>query len=211
MNRSTSNLIKIIAMLTMLIDHIGAVLFPHLLYLRIIGRIAFPLFAFLLVMGFKHTRNLNRYLFRLLIFGLISQVPYHFLAPGRINVILYFFVALLSLALYNKHKNHIYIPVLAGIITESLNMSYGAYGIIAIYIFYFLYDRKIHLSIAFILLNLLYLGAYSNYIQPLSIMSLPFLFINLKSIDIKMNKYIAYLFYPVHISVILLIKYYGLS
>lgn len=211
MNRSTSNLIKIIAMLTMLIDHIGVLLFPQHQYLRIIGRIAFPLFAVLLVSGFKHTRNLNRYLFRLLIFGLISQIPYNFMAPGRINVILYFFVALLSLAIFDKYRHHIYIPIIACFITETLSMSYGAYGIITIYIFYFLYEKKIYLSLGFILLNLYYLVAAGSYIQPLSVMSLPFLFINLKTIDIKMNKYIAYLFYPLHISVLLIIRLYCYS
>lgn len=81
--------LKSIAFLAMLIDHIGVLIFQPLLsathepaYLilyqvaRAIGRLAFPLFIFLLWEGFNHTRNIKRYASRLLIFGIISQVPY---------------------------------------------------------------------------------------------------------------------------------------
>lgn len=208
MSKSTSNFLKIIAMLTMLIDHTGAILFPGVLWFRIIGRIAFPLFAYLLVVGFKNTRNVNRYLIRLLIFGLISQLPYQYLAPGRYNVILYFFIALLSLKFYTNKR--FYIPVIVALLTEYLSISYGFYGIITIYLFYHFYDNRNYISIAFFILNLIYFTAYNSIIQPLSVMALPFLFVNVNHLDIKMNKYLSYLFYPVHISILLLIKYYSL-
>ena len=210
MSKSTSNFLKIIAMLTMLIDHTGAILFPEYLWLRIIGRISFPLFAYLLVVGFKHTHNVNRYLIRLFIFALISQIPYQYLSPGRFNVILYFFIALLSLKFYDKSNKRFYIPVIVALLTEYLSISYGFYGIVAIYLFYHFYDNKTYISIAFFILNLLYFTAYNSIIQPLSIMALPFLFVNINHLNIKMNKYISYLFYPVHISILLLIKYYNL-
>lgn len=210
MNRSTANLIKIVAMVTMLIDHIGAILYPEIFFLRIIGRIAFPLFAYLLVMGFRHTGNINRYLLRLFLFGLISQIPYHYVLPGHINVILYFAVALVSLKLYAPRKQHLYIPILAALLTEILNMSYGAYGIMTIYLFHFFFEDRPKLAAGFILLNLPFIGIFGHYVQSLSIMALPFLFLRIEHLDIRLNKYFAYLFYPVHLSILLLIKYYGL-
>lgn len=72
--------LKIIAITTMLIDHVTAIFIPQdtWIYLvgRIIGRITFPIFLFLLVEGFFHTRNIQNYLKRLGIFALISELPY---------------------------------------------------------------------------------------------------------------------------------------
>ncbi len=203
MSKNTSNFLKIVAMVTMLIDHIGALFFPHIMMFRIIGRIAFPLFAYLLVTGFVHTRNINNYLVRLGIFAVISQIPYHFFAPGRYNVILFFFLALLSLKYYKK--NRIYIPLIVGILTEYLKISYGMYGIIAIYLIYTFYNKDIKKTmLSFTLLNILFTLTTHNIIQFYSILALPFLLLNIKK-EIHMNKYIAYVFYPVHMSILLLI------
>lgn len=66
--------LRIIASICMLIDHIG--LFFDIFIFRLIGRVAFPLYAFLLVNGFRHTKNRLRYASRLAIFAVISQIPY---------------------------------------------------------------------------------------------------------------------------------------
>ena len=72
--------LKMIAIITMLIDHIGAIFIPEntLLYVifRGIGRLAFPIFVFLIVEGFYHTSNIKRYLARLGIFALLSEIPF---------------------------------------------------------------------------------------------------------------------------------------
>ena len=54
--------LKIIALVTMIIDHIGAIFYPDLVFLRIIGRIAFVLYAFMLVEGVYHTNNIHKYI-----------------------------------------------------------------------------------------------------------------------------------------------------
>ena len=68
--------LKCIAVLTMIIDHTGAVLFPGDLVFRYIGRISFPVFCFLLVEGFSHTRDMRKYMLRLGVFAVISEIPY---------------------------------------------------------------------------------------------------------------------------------------
>ena len=69
-------LLKWIAIITMTVDHIGAVLYPELDVLRYVGRLSFPLFAYLLVMGIENTRNVRNYFTRLFVFAIISQVPF---------------------------------------------------------------------------------------------------------------------------------------
>lgn len=84
--------LKLIALITMLIDHIGAVLFPQIALLRIIGRVSFPLYAFLAAEGCRYSRDRGRYALRLGIFALVSEIPYdlalhpEFLERGQIGM-----------------------------------------------------------------------------------------------------------------------------
>lgn len=73
----SSFFLRNLAMLLMLIDHTGATLFPDLIWLRYIGRLAFPIFAFLIVEGYFHTKNLQHYLLRLLALAIVTDIPYH--------------------------------------------------------------------------------------------------------------------------------------
>lgn len=68
--------LKIIALVTMIIDHTGAVLFPQYFTLRLIGRIAFPIYIFLIAQGCRHTRSMEKYMLRLFVFALISEIPF---------------------------------------------------------------------------------------------------------------------------------------
>ena len=95
--------LKTIAILTMLIDHVGAGLYPSQIWFRVIGRIAFPIFAFLVCEGFFHTRNVRRYAVRLGIFAIISEIPfnllhsYHLFDPDAQNVFFTLLIGLLTI------------------------------------------------------------------------------------------------------------------
>lgn len=95
---------QILAMLTMLIDHLGIVLFPEDEWMRIVGRLAMPLYTYALVIGYRRTRSLRRYMIRLAVIAALSQLPYHYalLGPDEIfefNVVFTLLAALVVLRL----------------------------------------------------------------------------------------------------------------
>ena len=79
----TSTGLKLIAMLTMLIDHAGGHINGNIIWMRFIGRIAFVLYAFMIVEGMSHTHDKERYLVKLLALAAISEVPFDLMGSGR--------------------------------------------------------------------------------------------------------------------------------
>ncbi|HEY9764386.1 MAG TPA: TraX family protein [Trichocoleus sp.] len=123
--------LKLIAAVTMLIDHIGAVFYPDTDWFRAVGRVSFPLFIWLLVQGEAHTRNVWRYGLRLGLLGLVSQ-PIYQLTFGvtDLNILFQLLVGLVCLRLA-RNQTWFQVPIwLAGAaLTELLNINYGSYGI----------------------------------------------------------------------------------
>ncbi len=87
----SGNLLKLIAALTMLVDHTGMILFPNVLWLRIIGRLSFPIFAFLIAEGCRHTKNRLRYLSVIFCLGVVTTAVYY-MVEGRLygNILITF-------------------------------------------------------------------------------------------------------------------------
>ena len=75
----------------MLIDHIGMVFFDDIIIFRIIGRIAFPIFAYLVAEGYSKTHNKKKYFLRMLIFAILSTVPFLLVQDGLILNIMFTF------------------------------------------------------------------------------------------------------------------------
>jgi TraX protein len=142
--------IKILAITAMLIDHIGLFFFPQITWLRIIGRIAFPLFAWLIANGAYHTHNIKQYALRLLIFAVISQVPFfltnQLITPQFIGLNVLFTLFLGLVAIYGIKKmefwaQRFFIIVVCGATAELLHVDYGAFGVGVIVLFYLFFNN----------------------------------------------------------------------
>lgn len=79
----TSFMLRLLALLSMLADHTGLALFPRVGVFRCVGRLAFPLYCFLLVQGYIHTRDVRAYAQRLLLLAILSEIPFDLLIFGR--------------------------------------------------------------------------------------------------------------------------------
>lgn len=84
----TSNQLKLLAMLTMTLDHIGVQLYPGILWLRIVGRLAFPIYAYMIAEGCAHTRNRRKYLLQMAGLALLCQLVYFFAMGSLFQCIL---------------------------------------------------------------------------------------------------------------------------
>ena len=201
-------MIKLIAMAAMLIDHIGAVFFPGALWLRIIGRLSFPLFAWGIAMGSRRTRNWKRYAARLLIIALVTQLPYYLLFRTEYwNVCFTLLSGLLALRLMDLRSKPLKIAGLLSILAlvHFLNFEYGIYGVLTIMVFYYYKDDN-YLPLY---QGLLSLGGVLIYrlhvIQRLSAAS-SFLIPVLEREDFPLKRWVQYGFYPIHIILLLVIK-----
>lgn len=149
----SSFVIKLIAIITMLCDHSGDAIIGHFSILNIIGRIAFPLFCFQIIIGYKHTKNVKKYLLRLFIFGFISQIPFGLFTYsylGRFDLLnVYFTLALGLLAVYildtfsKKYKPiAIVLDIFLMVIAELAQTDYGWFGVCLIICIYLFYNDK---------------------------------------------------------------------
>ena len=230
----TGSTLKIIAIVTMFIDHIGAVIVerwliydayasqtyqynPRILLLdqilRSVGRIAFPVFCFLLVEGFSHTRNVWKYGLRLGSFALVSEVPFNLAIAGEVWSAEYqnvFFTLLIGLGVMiscegirkwsvgsgytwpgRLVKGILCLAALAAgmICAEYLCTDYGARGVLSIGVIYLLRGSSLWQTLG---------GAATFYWElPAPVAFLPIAAYNGKR-GLKM-KYLFYIFYPVHL------------
>ena len=145
-NQATGTL-KIIALVFMMVDHMGKMLFPAIPEMRVLGRIAFPLYCWCLVVGACYTRSMPKYMLRLLIVGLISQ-PLYKLALNHTwlepNIFLTLLIALMGLwgIREKKYGSEWWAPPLTLILAELLNTNYGWKGIIIVYLLYAVREQK---------------------------------------------------------------------
>jgi len=210
-------LLKWIAIITMTVDHVGAVLYPEFEVLRWIGRLSFPLFAYLLILGMENTRNVSNYFIRLFIFALISQLPF-FLAIGtepfeHLNIFFTLSFGLLFVYFFKKSSVLAFVPLFASFIVP---FDYGVYGIAMIGCMYILYENMKFGVASLVVLNTLFLVPWNTQFLSLFVMPLILLHKNgsltttsnfTKTFMIPLwRKYFFYIYYPLHLSIIYIIN-----
>jgi len=204
-----NDFLKVLACLFMLIDHVGFMFFPQYIILRIVGRLAFPIFAYQVANGYRKTSNLSKYMGRLALFSLISQIPYFWFSPGSLNIMPTLLVGLIVIYLHENTGRYGFIVAgLLVIVGDIIHLQYGSYGLMMIWIFYIFSERKVYLTFAYALMSLLFAWitgwSFSMLMQFFSIAALPFIFANWR-VKLRLNRYFFYAFYPGHIIVLLLI------
>ena len=138
-----TGLIKLVAIACMIVDHVGVAFFPRVYELRMIGRIAFPLFAWCLCVGAEYTRNIWKYALRLLLVGILAQ-PVYFWAMNHewytLNIFFELLIGLMTIAAVRENwkGSRYWAPVLAlaAAIALPLKSSYGWQGLVFILLLY---------------------------------------------------------------------------
>lgn len=246
----SGSMLKLIAMLSMLIDHtayavlgtilvenginsvkncspeyiismiesgsIGWVYLGYQIMRKVLGRLAFPIFCFLLVEGFEKTRNRKRYALRLLLFAMISEVPFDLLfslKPVSWKCQNVFFTLLLgfltmwgmewierkSRDLETQWGLQILSVAAAGFLAEKISCDYGAYGILAIGLFFLFREKR--------WLQLLFGCGSFCWEWPACFSCIPISFYNgERGLQLK---YVFYAFYPIHLLLLYLLCRYG--
>lgn len=212
-----SNVLKLIAVISMTIDHIGFILFPDQMWLRCIGRLAFPIYAYLITEGYLHTRNVKKYLLRLGILAVLSEIPFNLAISGSIsypasqNVFLTLFLGLLAIALMDKGQ--LYLPqnltalsilpvMLACIAAISLRTDYDCYGILIISLFYIAKTKPL---LQFLSIGVMqYLMGTIQLFGQLAFIPI-FLYNGKKGRTSKFLQWAFYLYYPLHLLLLYLI------
>lgn len=136
-----TGLLKIIALVCMITDHVGSAILTGMQELRIIGRIAFPLYIWCLVVGACYTKNPGKYALRLLIGGLIAQ-PFYMIALNhgwdKGNIFMTLLLGYLGIWGMREKRmgSHIWAPVLVLLVPCFVNMDYGWQGVLLILLMY---------------------------------------------------------------------------
>ena len=216
-------MLKTIAVFSMLLDHIASILLADdytavkifgrsvevYTILRIIGRLAFPIYSFLLVEGFLHTHDRKRYGLRLFAFALISEIPWNlahagtYRSPGQ-NVFFTLFFAYLGLCCIEAYKDDLFrtTGILAALyaVTLLFRSDFGVVGFGFVLLLYFFRNRR--------LLQALCAGCFLPGTWAPGLAFIPISFYNGKRgyIRSRFLQYAFYAVYPLHLLVLFLIR-----
>ena len=221
--------LKLIAIISMLADHVNkALIYPYLEsnhgflafisdVFDIIGRIAFPLFCFMLVEGYFKTRNRKKYLLKLLLFGVISEVPFDMFTTASFfnmnwnNVMFTLALVLVTVWIIDTLKEKmqkrpkalwylvsILIVLVMCIVSMSLSLDYEHHAILIGYFFYLFHDMPVF-AIPF--------GYASMFKEPWALLGFG-LTLTYNGERGKQHKMLYYWFYPVHLLILGLLRLY---
>ncbi len=229
----SGNMLKLLAALFMVIDHVGVILFPECLILRVIGRLSYPIFAFMIAEGCFYTKNKIKYFLFIFLLGVLCQVVYFIidnsldmgiLITFSISVILIYALEKFQKTLCKENFN-IKFSIFYGLIFTSLviadflfckcfDVDYGFWGTLApVFVCAFRKEKgykdnahKLPIHIFAFLIGLLILSADLGGIQFYSLFSILFLLMYSGKRGERNMKYFFYIFYPVHFIILHLIN-----
>ena len=208
--------LKLIAVTAMILDHVGDNFFPDQIWMRIIGRMALPIFAFCIAEGFSHTRDRRRYLYRMGLFALLSEIPFDLVTSGKVlefshqNIMMTFFWAILGLMIYEQVRNRRYGQILGAAVlllflvsSLFLGLDYQILAVGLIILYYLLRNKAP-------LINNLAAMAYHVLLRNVGIYWFGVLgFVPVLLYNGKRGrglKWFFYLFYPLHLLAIYILK-----
>ena len=231
-NTATGTL-KVLALALMFVDHAGKMLFPGVTEMRMLGRAAFPLYCWCMVVGFCHTRSVPKYLLRVLAVGLISQ-PLYMLALNHTwqepNIFLTLLLALCGLwAMREKIAfSHLWAPPLLLILASDLGCDYGWRGVLLVWLLYAVRDSRPGIA-AVMIAFCLYWGSASiavsqifgwrivlpdllspvlshwTRLQAWAILALPLMLARFRR-NIRLPAWLGYALYPAHLALLYLLE-----
>lgn len=211
----SGNTLKILAAIFMTLDHMGLMLFPRQILFRILGRLAMPIFAFMIAEGCKYTRNKKKYFGMVFGLGLICQIVYT-IANGDwyLSILITFSLSILviyALQHYKQYRNLTAGLLLAGsiaavwMLNQVFEIDYGFWGCM-LPVFASLpqvTSRDNHPTcMATLGIGLVFLSMALGDIQIFSLLALPLLFCYSGKRGKLRMKYFFYIFYPAHLVIL---------
>ncbi len=229
-----TGLLKLLALLFMICDHAGKIFFPQIPEMRLIGRIAFPLYGWCMAVGAEYTKDMPKYALRIAVIGLVSQPLYmaalnHTWAEPNI-----FLTLLLALGgIYGiqekKYFSHIWGPILAVIMGAVLAPDYGWRGVFFVMLLYAARKDRCALFVAFLAFSLYWgtssspvtnlfgwplpiptspnlSGLFSSFfrLQGMVWLALPLILFQTKT-HLRLSKWFGYAAYPLHLALLWLV------
>ena len=228
--------LKLLAMALMLCDHMWATVLPDIGWISNLGRLAFPIFAFQIVEGFYQTHDRKKYIRRMLVFALISEIPFDLMTSGvwfypfHQNVMMTFLMGLLMLSWMERVRGTLWKYLLVSAICAALSIVLGSivmadyfqFGLLTVLLFYWTRNWKYGWAIqlaGMIWIHGIYMGSLEltlhlfgqTFIIPqqgLAVLSLiPIWMYNGKQgYHSKPVQYACYAFYPVHMLILYLLR-----
>lgn len=215
----TSFTLKMVALGSMMIDHVGYTFSSvwNTYFMRLVGRVAFPVYAFLIAEGCRNTSDIRKYLIRLGIFALLSEIPFDLFmvgrvfAPGYQNVFFTLFFGVMAIWAYetalSKKWNHgisVFICIPFAAFAYLMKTDYGAYGVVAIFSCYLSKTRWQQAASLTLVMFATYVGNISMFAATLPAVLLISMYDGRRGIPIKFAFYVAY---PIHLLILAGISY----
>ena len=215
----TNNQLKLIAMIAMACDHVGKILLPEVIILQVIGRLAFPIFAYMIAEGCKYTKNRSKYLLQIALLVLLCQVVFYIAMQSLYqNIFITFTLSIMTIFAIDRFinkKNLLNFAIAILVVAISFFFGYALYGIISFsdyyvdygylgvlfpIVIYFAPNKWLKL-ISGAIIMLIY-GFCFDYLQFFMLLTIPLLLLYNGKRGKANLKYVFYFFYPLHLVII---------